>query len=77
MRHVTRATLIYDPAMAEYRFGPSHPLLPERFVLAVELARAWGLLGEGEGQARVIAPEPATDEDLRTGCTRLTYLSRP
>jgi acetoin utilization protein AcuC len=64
VRRVTRVTLIYDPAMAEYRFGPSHPLLPERFVLAVELARAWGLLGEGELQAGVVAPEPATDEDL-------------
>ena len=39
--------LVYDSRMAEYRFGSSHPLLPERFVLAVELMRAWDLLGEG------------------------------
>jgi acetoin utilization protein AcuC len=50
--------------MAAYRFAPSHPLVPERFVLAVELMRAWGLLGEGEGQARVYRPEPAHESDL-------------
>ena len=61
---MVRATLVYDPRMAEYRFGASHPLLPERFVLAVELMRAWGLVGDGPGQATVVAPDSASDEDL-------------
>ena len=38
--------LVYKPSLAEYRLSESHPLRPERFVLAVELMRAWGLLCE-------------------------------
>ena len=34
--------LSYAPQLAEYRFGPAHPMQPARFTLAVELARAGG-----------------------------------
>jgi len=61
---MTRAALVYDELMAEYRFGPGHPLLPERFVLAVQLMDAWGLLGEGERRARVLCPDSASEADL-------------
>jgi len=50
--------------MAAYRFGPGHPLLPERFTLAIELMRAWDLLGGGADQAMEVAPDSATREDL-------------
>jgi acetoin utilization protein AcuC len=71
--------LIYSPAFARYRFPEHHPMKPERFTLAVELMRAWGLLAEesfgedraqvltptGVPRAAVIAPAPATSADLR------------
>ncbi len=47
---------------------------PERFTLAVSLMRSWGLLeppadepvaGGGVDRAPVLAPEPATDDDVR------------
>ena len=56
--------LVYSPEMAAYRFGADHPLLPERFTLAVELMDAWNLLGDATSQARVISPAPAGEEDL-------------
>lgn len=52
--------LIYSEQFAAYRFGPSHPMQPERFTLAIDLARAWGLLD----RCAVIDPEPASDEEL-------------
>jgi acetoin utilization protein AcuC len=36
--------VVYSPRLAEYRLSESHPLRPERFVLAIELMRAWGLI---------------------------------
>ncbi len=59
--------LVYDDAMDGYRFGPGHPMRPERFTLAVDLARAWGILSENPDDSRVhvIRPRPASDDDLR------------
>lgn len=57
-------TLVYSPEMAAYRFGADHPLLPERFTLAVELMDAWNLLGDAASQARVVVPTPASEADL-------------
>ncbi len=69
--------LAYDPDMAAYDFGGGHPMLPERFTLAVELAREWGLLAQPahggtdpdphEPRARVVRPQRAGDELLRLG----------
>jgi len=36
--------LVYDPSLATYRFPEGHPMVPERFTLAVALMREWGLL---------------------------------
>ncbi len=72
------ACLVYAPELAHYDLGPSHPLRPERFTLAVELMEAYGLLpadtaGTGAAVAPevpvapaldVVHPDPATDEDL-------------
>ncbi len=57
-----RAELVHSPEMEEYRLSPTHPLKPERFTLALELARQWGLVGEGG--AIVVRPDPATDAEL-------------
>ncbi|MBI5232126.1 MAG: acetoin utilization protein AcuC [Coriobacteriales bacterium] len=63
------AILVYDPAMADYRFGGDHPMRPERFSLAVALMRKWGILAEpgdppSDTRAGVVRPEPATDDDI-------------
>lgn len=50
--------------MADYRFSPGHPMLPERFTLAIELMRGWNIIGNGDTQARMVEPKPAPVEDL-------------
>lgn len=57
-----RVVLAYDDSLAAYRFNDTHPLRPERFTLAVELMRAWGLLEPPE--VAIVQPAPATDEEL-------------
>jgi len=62
-------TLIYSPEFATYRFAPGHPLRPERFMLAVELMRDWGLLAEDGApattdRARVAGADAASDGDI-------------
>ncbi len=55
--------LVHSTEMDDYDLGPDHPLKSARVTNAVSLMRAYGLL-EGDGGANVIAPEPATEEDL-------------
>ncbi len=57
---MTAVELVHTSAMAGYRFGPGHPMQPERFTLAVELARAWGLV-QSAGPAGSEAQPPADD----------------
>jgi acetoin utilization protein AcuC len=57
---VDRAALIWDPALASYDLGDSHPLNPLRLTLSVELMGAFGILTPGV----VIAPSPATENEL-------------
>lgn len=52
--------LVWDPALARYRFPRAHPMRPERFTLTVELARLWGLLDA----VNIMKPTPATDSEL-------------
>jgi acetoin utilization protein AcuC len=60
-----KTALVFDARMAAYGFGRGHPMLPERFTLAVDLMDAWGLLGGEPNQAERVAPIPAASEDLR------------
>jgi acetoin utilization protein AcuC len=57
-----RVEMAYSPSMADYRFGASHPMRPERFTLCVALARSWGLLGDSG--ASVVRPDAARDAEL-------------
>jgi acetoin utilization protein AcuC len=50
--------LVFGPRSTDYDFGPGHPLTPRRFGPGIDLLRA---LGAEPG----LAPEPATDEELR------------
>ncbi|TLM76503.1 MAG: acetoin utilization protein AcuC, partial [Actinobacteria bacterium] len=56
--------LIYDPALDDYDLGEMHPLRPERVAFSVSLMEALGLLGDGPGRARTVAPSAASDDDL-------------
>ncbi|MDF1543170.1 MAG: acetoin utilization protein AcuC [Anaerosomatales bacterium] len=57
--------LVYSDAMAGYDLGSGHPLKPERFTLAVDLMRAYGLLAEKGGPVALSAPAaPLPDDDL-------------
>ncbi|MBC7265984.1 MAG: acetoin utilization protein AcuC [Coriobacteriia bacterium] len=57
-----RTVLVYSDDLASYRFGPSHPFRPERFVHAVELMRTLHLLDEGG--IHVMEPATASEADL-------------
>jgi acetoin utilization protein AcuC len=53
----------WDKALTGYDFGARHPLAPVRVLLAVELARAFGVLGQPG--VTVVAPSHATEAELR------------
>ena len=55
--------IVWDERLAEYDFGPGHPLAPIRVRLAMRLAKDFGLLDST--RARMITPvEPVSDELL-------------
>src|SRR5262245_7272478 len=53
------ATVVFDPSLTEYDFGPSHPMSPIRVDLTMRLAQEIGVL---EGLRLVDAP--IADDDL-------------
>jgi acetoin utilization protein AcuC len=58
--------LVYGPRSTDSAFGPSHPLTPRRFGPGIDLLRAVGAVPG-------LAPEPASDLDLRR-CHSRAYL---
>ena len=52
----------WDERLAEYDFGPQHPLAPIRVKLTMELARGFGVLSQDE--VTVVRAAPATDAEL-------------
>ena len=50
--------LVFGPRSATYDFGPGHPLTPRRFGPGIDLLRTVGAVPG-------LAPEPATDSELR------------
>jgi acetoin utilization protein AcuC len=63
---VPRMLLVYGPRSGSYDFGPGHPLTPRRFGPGIDLLRS---VGAEPG----LAPEPATDDELRL-CHTQRYL---
>jgi acetoin utilization protein AcuC len=57
---LTRAALIWDPAVAHYDLGPQHPLNPLRLTLTVDLMKAYGI---PEPRATIV-PRSAAEKDL-------------
>jgi acetoin utilization protein AcuC len=56
------AVVIWDDALLGYNLGGWHPLDPIRLDLTIRLARSLGVLE----RAQILAPVPATDEELQT-----------
>jgi acetoin utilization protein AcuC len=54
--------IAWEDALAEYNFGPEHPMSPTRLDLTIRLARELGLLDLDE--VTVVGAEPASDADL-------------
>jgi acetoin utilization protein AcuC len=59
---VVRAALVWDDALASYRFHPDHPLNPRRLELTLGLIRAFGL--DGAADTMVVAPRPPTADEI-------------
>ncbi len=59
---MTDAALVWEDALAGYRFRPGHPLDPRRLALTVALIRRLELAGDASRP--VIAPRPATEAEL-------------
>lgn len=59
---MSTTALLWDGALAGYRFRPGHPLDPRRLELTVGLIRSLGLAGGAERP--VVAARPATEEEL-------------
>ncbi len=57
-----KASIIWDPSVVEYRFGPEHPFNPKRLELTVSLIEEMGLLSRPG--LRMEPPRPATWEEL-------------
>jgi acetoin utilization protein AcuC len=55
--------LVFGPRSTTYDFGPGHPLTPRRFGPGIDLLRA---VGADPG----LAPEPASDDELRWSHSR-------
>jgi acetoin utilization protein AcuC len=53
------ATVVFDPTLTEYDFGPSHPMSPVRVDLTMRLAADLGVLD----QLRTV-PAPIADDDV-------------
>jgi acetoin utilization protein AcuC len=59
--------LVFGPRSADYDFGAFHPLSPRRFGPGIDLLREVGAVPG-------LAPEPATDEELRA-CHAADYIA--
>ncbi|MEX0426237.1 acetoin utilization protein AcuC [Nocardioides sp. DS6] len=57
------ATVVYDPSLGEYDFGPSHPMAPLRVDLTMRLADELGVLESG---LRVVPAPMASEDQLLT-----------
>ncbi|HEX6132898.1 MAG TPA: acetoin utilization protein AcuC [Longimicrobiales bacterium] len=58
-----RTALIWDDALAGYRFTSGHPLDPRRLELTIELIRRLGLLDD---EHAIVPARVATDAEIRT-----------
>jgi acetoin utilization protein AcuC len=55
------ATVVFDPSLTDYDFGPQHPMAPVRVDLTMRLAEALRVTGAG---GLGLVPAPMADHDL-------------
>ncbi|WP_232679647.1 acetoin utilization protein AcuC [Nocardioides sp. R-C-SC26] len=61
------STVVFDPTLTEYDFGPDHPMAPIRVDLTLELARQLEIVSDGGGAGLRTVPAPvATLDQLAT-----------
>jgi len=60
------STLVFDPSLTAYDFGPDHPMSPVRVDLTVLLARELGLVGGPDSPLATVVASPATADQLAT-----------
>jgi acetoin utilization protein AcuC len=53
------ASVVFDPSLTDYNFGPSHPMSPIRVDLTMRLAEALGVLDH-----LTVVPAPMADDEL-------------
>ncbi|MFJ4209729.1 acetoin utilization protein AcuC [Paenarthrobacter sp. NPDC089675] len=61
-RSALPTTVVWDPAMTAYNFGPGHPMAPQRLELTARLAESLGLFSHQH--VAVEAPKVASDVEL-------------
>lgn len=59
-------TLVFDPTLTAYDFGPGHPMSPLRVDLTIRLATELGLVGPDSGGLRVVEAPMASEELVAT-----------
>ena len=57
------ATVVFDPSLTQYNFGPGHPMSPIRVDLTMRLVHDLGLLDSRGGPLRLV-PAPFADDEL-------------
>lgn len=57
------ASVVYEPSLTDYDFGPSHPMAPIRVELTMRLAEAVGVLGS-DATRLTMSPAPMASLDL-------------
>ena len=67
-----RVAVVWDERLAEYDFGPGHPLAPVRVQLAMRLAAEFGLLSAPG--VRHLGPIEPVDEDVLLGVHDRAYV---
>lgn len=59
------STVVFDPSLTEYDFGPHHPMSPVRVELTMQLAVATGVVGGGaDGNGLMVVPAPKASSEL-------------
>ena len=60
------ATVVFEPSLTDYDFGPAHPMSPLRVDLTMRLADELGVLATGGGPVRTVPAPMASLDDLVT-----------
>ncbi|MGB0101066.1 MAG: acetoin utilization protein AcuC [Nocardioides sp.] len=57
------ATVVFDPSLTQYDFGPAHPMSPMRVDLTMRLAADLGVIGSAGGGGLRQVPAPMASDD--------------